>query len=81
MAVTAERLCSRVFAAGFAMFFVMALPNRVPAQAAPLIRIADDTALCLDSMETEPFDDDQDATPVAATMDSGCRVPDRAVSA
>jgi hypothetical protein len=80
MAVTAERLCSRIFAAGLAVFFTMALPNRVPAHAAPLIRVADDASLCLDSMETEPFDDDQEAMPIAAMLDGGCLVPDRTVS-
>ena len=81
MAVKAEGLWSRIFAAGFAVFFTMALPNRIPAHAAPLIRVTDGVALCLDSMETEPFDDDQEAMPIAATIDGGCLVPDRAVSA
>ncbi|HEU0095908.1 MAG TPA: hypothetical protein VFQ52_05605 [Rhizomicrobium sp.] len=80
MAVNAERLCSRILAAGMAVFFTMALPNRVPAHPAPLIRIADDSPLCLDSMETEPFDDDQDATPIAVTIDGGCLLPDRTVA-
>jgi hypothetical protein len=80
MAVKAERLCSRIFAAGMAVFFTMALPNRLPAQAAPLIRIADDTSLCLDSMETDPFDDDQEATPISATMDDGCLVSGQTIS-
>jgi len=75
-----ERLSSRILAAGMAVFFVMALPNRVPAHAAPLVRIAG-LSFCLDSMETEPFDDDQEATPIVATLDGGCLVPDRAVSA
>jgi hypothetical protein len=80
MAVTAERLCSRILAAGMAVFFTMTIPNRVPAHPAPLIRIADDASLCLDSMETEPFDDDQEAMPISATIDGGCLVPDRTVS-
>jgi hypothetical protein len=80
MAVKAERLCSRILAAGMAVFFTMAMPNRVPAHPATLIRIADDAALCLDSMETEPFDDDQEATPINATVDGGCLVPDLTVS-
>jgi hypothetical protein len=80
MAVEAERLCSKILAAGMAVFFTMAMPNRVPAQAAPLIRVADDASLCVDSMETEPFDDDQEAIPIAATLDGGCLLPDRTVS-
>jgi hypothetical protein len=80
MAVEAERLCSKILAAGMAVFFTMAMPNRVPAQAAPLIRIADDASLCVDSMETEPFDDDQDAMPISATIDGGCAVPDYTIS-
>jgi hypothetical protein len=80
MAVNAERLCSRILAAGMAVFFTMALPNRVPAHTAPLIRLADDGSLCLDSMETEPFDDDQEATPIAATLDGGCVVSGQTIS-
>lgn len=63
-----------------AVFFIMAMPNRLPAQAAPLIRIADDAPLCVDSMETEPFDDDQEATPISATLDGGCLLPGQPVS-
>jgi hypothetical protein len=80
MAVTAERLCSRILAAGMAVFFTMAMPNRVPAHPASLIRIAEDASLCLDSMETEPFDDDQEATQISATIDGGCLVPAQAIS-
>ena len=80
MAVKPDRVCSRIFAAGMAVFVTMASPNNLPARAAPLIRIADDASLCLDSMETAPFDDDQEATPIAETIDGGCLVPDRPVS-
>jgi hypothetical protein len=80
VAVKAEGLCSRILAAGMAVFFTMALPNRVPAHAPPLIRIADDASLCVDSMETEPFDDDQEATPITATLDGGCLMSGQTIS-
>ena len=80
MTARAEGLCSGILAAGMAVFFTMALPSRMPAHAAPLTRIADGP-LCLDSMQTEPFDDDQDAIAVSAILDGGCLVSDRTVSA